>query len=193
MYLLSDRLSETRSAWSEEVKSGAASSQRLPAERPIYGTQKLFARSRPTSAPRAPSDVPRRDRNVRLTSTPAVRRVGASPQVSKSTSGDTGVSDCALGSTARDISGSNPSRSHQEVHAEPTRFRTNSSRSRTWLGQRALCVFSGSHSSTEGGSKNPVSRSIVRKLLIKKTLPTLRESMIDSSVAAGPALSPTGC
>ena len=39
------------------MKSGAASSQRLPAERPIYGTQKLFARSRPTSAPRAPSDV----------------------------------------------------------------------------------------------------------------------------------------
>jgi len=47
----------------------------------------------------------------RFTSTPAVRRVGAGPQVSKSTSGDTGVSDCALGSTARDISGSNPSRS----------------------------------------------------------------------------------
>jgi len=50
-------------------------------------------------------------RNVCFTSTPAVRRVGAGAQVSKSTSGDTGVSDCALGSTARDISGSNPSRS----------------------------------------------------------------------------------
>ena len=49
------------------MKSGAASSQRLPAERQIYGTQKLFARSRPTSAPRAPNDVPRLDRNVRFT------------------------------------------------------------------------------------------------------------------------------
>ena len=49
-----------------------ASGQRLSAERPIYGTQKLFARSRPTSAPRAPSDVPRRDHNVRSTSIPAV-------------------------------------------------------------------------------------------------------------------------
>ena len=34
--------------------------------------------------------------------------------------------------------------------------------------------FSGSHSSTDGGSKNPVSRSIVRKLLIGQTP---RESM----------------
>jgi hypothetical protein len=53
------------------VKSGAASSQRLSAERPIYGTQKLFARSRPTSAPRAPATF-RAMTAMWFTSTPAV-------------------------------------------------------------------------------------------------------------------------
>jgi hypothetical protein len=43
--------------------------------------------------------------------------------------------------------------------------------------------------STEGGSKNPVSRSIARKFLIKKPTVAPPESMLDSSVIAGAALS----
>ena len=56
---------------------------------------------------------------------------------------------------------------------------------------RARC-FSGSHSSTEGGNKNPVSDRSSENCSSKPPA-ALRESAPDSSVTAGAALSPTGC
>src|SRR5665213_4132344 len=46
--------------------------------------------------------------------------------------------------------------------------------------KRARC-FSGSHSSTEGGNKNPVCRSIERKLLIRRRPSSCENQLADSN------------
>ena len=71
--------------------------------------------------------------------------------------------------------------------------RDRSSPSITSTTKRARC-FSGSHSSTDGGSKKPVSRSIVRKLVIGQPRHHGGESTpaILSQSTSWP-LSPTGC